>query len=199
MKSGFCDCSFHFSQLPHLWMHTNHSCFRSWNSLENVSASTLPNSGRKGKKSRTPKSSFSLYGFFSLTSKTKRNNSRNNILLVPRYPNYYSQYFSTPFLNADQKTVLVPVLMPGLVRVLLSSFPSEIISWDEKVLTGDDLYLENPILKSMWISTRHILSSNKDKKEKYTYSRKKFPWFLGRCLQVFFLTPVEGRRDRWTG
>jgi hypothetical protein len=89
--------------------------------------------------------------------------------------------------------------MPGLVRGLLSSFPSEIISWDEKVLTGDDLYLENPILKSMWISTRHILSSNTDKKENYVFSRKKFPWFLGRCLPAFFLTSVEGRRDRWTG
>jgi hypothetical protein len=56
-----------------------------------------------------------LYDFFSLNSKTKRNNSRNNKLLVPRYPNYYSQYFSTPCL-IDWKTVLVPVLIPGLVR-----------------------------------------------------------------------------------
>ncbi len=144
MKSGFCDCSFHFSQLPHLWMHTNHSCFRSWNCLENVSASTLPNSGRKGKKSRTPKSSFSLYGFFSLTSKTKRNNSRNNILLVPRYPNYYSQYLSTPCLNVDWKTVLVPVLiMPILCSCLFwvqitqiysnrLKFFSDLIDWKKK-------------------------------------------------------------------
>jgi hypothetical protein len=28
---------------------------------------------------------------------------------------------------------------------------------------------------------------------------KKIPWFFGRCLREFFLTPVEGRRDRWSG
>ncbi len=51
-------------------------------------------------------------------------------------------------------------------RILLKEqfFTSEIISWDEKALTRDDLYFDKPILKSMWISTRHILSSKTDKK-----------------------------------
>jgi hypothetical protein len=26
--------------------------------------------------------------------------------------------------------------------------------------------------------------------------KKKNPWFLGKCLHLFFITPVEGRRDR---
>jgi hypothetical protein len=28
---------------------------------------------------------------------------------------------------------------------------------------------------------------------------KKNSWFLGKILRTFFLTTVEGRRDRWSG
>jgi hypothetical protein len=29
--------------------------------------------------------------------------------------------------------------------------------------------------------------------------KEKNPWLLGKCFGEFFLSPVEGRRDRWTG
>jgi hypothetical protein len=85
-------------------------------------------------------------------------------------------------------------VLHGRQSVLVSSFPSKIISWDEKAFTRDDLYFENPILISLSVQimfTWQVLSSKKDKKKTMYFS------FRLRTVSVYRLSSRLPLGQEW--